>query len=346
MKKQKLISALLAISAITASVCSVFAAEEKKVTVTVNDRLIYFADQDPVISENGDTLIPVRGVFEAMDAKVSWNAKERSVYVQAKDNISRLKLYIDNPIAKKLTLTGITTMDSEDIELSTPPTLMNDRTMIPLRVVGENIGAIVDWDADTRHITITSKEYTAFVENNKTGEEESTANDALKSSLPYLYIEADKTQAEVGETVTVSLKIANTQKLPENSAYAGITATLFYDKSKLSSSACKLIVNGKEASQILSASNPDFYDNSLKYVSILMPDSDLSTQDIEDGTVSQFTFTVVDKTSTEISLSNRITDLGEDTAYMIDAGKSYNYLNLSKPTDIFIDTTPIVINAQ
>jgi len=38
------------------------------------------------------------------------------------------------------------------------PEIINSRTMLPLRFVTENLGATVDWNADTKTITITYPE--------------------------------------------------------------------------------------------------------------------------------------------------------------------------------------------
>ncbi len=41
------------------------------------------------------------------------------------------------------------------IQHDVPPTLVNDRTMLPIAIVAETLGADVDWDADARKVTIT-----------------------------------------------------------------------------------------------------------------------------------------------------------------------------------------------
>ena len=125
-------------------------------TVSVDGNMVNFADQEPVISENGDTLIPIRAVLEAMGAYVEWREKDRAVYVKAKDNIIRLLLTIDKPTMTKYTLKTLTSFDKEEITLSTPTQIMNGRTMIPLRAACEGMGAEVEWNPETRHISITS----------------------------------------------------------------------------------------------------------------------------------------------------------------------------------------------
>lgn len=343
MKKNKLISAALSALIVISSFGNVFAAETEKVTVTVDDRLVHFEDQEPVIVGDGHTLIPLRGVLEAMGASVEWDGEERSVFVKSKDNITRLKLYIDNPVMTQYTLKTITQMDSKEVELTTPPVIMNDRTMIPLRVVSENIGAVVDWDGETRRITISTKEYQNYIASSTpTVDEDSQEAPKYnpKDNLPYYYIDAE----EKDGVVTVSVNLANTDKLQEGAVLAGGTVGLYYDSTKLTALNQSVYVDGNQINSILSASNPEFLEDSIKYVFVIMPGS--NTSPISDGAVAKLTFEVVDDTETEISLSNRVvTRLGGDTTCLIQLGED-SYANLEDADQIFIDTTPVVINAD
>ena len=38
------------------------------------------------------------------------------------------------------------------IPLDVPPTIINDRTMVPLRAIFEALGAVVDWDDETKTV--------------------------------------------------------------------------------------------------------------------------------------------------------------------------------------------------
>lgn len=67
MKKQILSISLAA--ALAVSCTGIAMAEDKTPTVFVNQGQIFFDDQAPVILGEGTTLVPARGVFEAMGAK-------------------------------------------------------------------------------------------------------------------------------------------------------------------------------------------------------------------------------------------------------------------------------------
>ena len=113
-----------------------------KVSVKINGEIQTY-DQPPVIL-NDRTLVPLRGIFEALGAVVSWDEKNRTVTATKDGNM--IKLTIGSKIALKNGLT---------INLDQPPQLINDRTMVPVRFVSEALGAEVDWDETTRTVSIT-----------------------------------------------------------------------------------------------------------------------------------------------------------------------------------------------
>jgi len=113
-----------------------------KVKVFLNGKRIRF-DQPPII-QNGRTLVPVRAIFEAMNATVSWDDKTKTV--TAKKGDTTIVMTIGNKTMKK---NGVA------IELDVPPQIVNGRTLVPARAVAESFGAKVDWDGSTRTVTIT-----------------------------------------------------------------------------------------------------------------------------------------------------------------------------------------------
>ena len=47
------------------------------------------------------------------------------------------------------------TVNHEILTFDQPPTIINDRTLVPLRAIFEALGALVNWDPDTRTVTAT-----------------------------------------------------------------------------------------------------------------------------------------------------------------------------------------------
>lgn len=54
-------------------------------------------------------------------------------------------------------------INGNEIQSDVPPMIINDRTMVPARVVFENLDATVDWNPDTRQVTVKSSSGTNIV---------------------------------------------------------------------------------------------------------------------------------------------------------------------------------------
>lgn len=111
------------------------------IIVILNDKNLEFT-QSPVI-ENGTTLVPMRAIFEAMEASVEWNNDTKTV-TSAKDGIT-IKLTLDSNSA---------IVNDKEISLAVPAKLINGNTMVPLRFVSESLGTEIKWDGKSRTITI------------------------------------------------------------------------------------------------------------------------------------------------------------------------------------------------
>jgi hypothetical protein len=116
-------------------------------TMYVNDSAVEL-DVAPVIKE-GRTLLPIRWIAEPLGASVDWNSIEKKVTITLKD--TTIELWIGKSTAK---VNGVNTpIDSTNPKVV--PEIINNRTMLPLRFVTENLGCDVQWDGITQTITIT-----------------------------------------------------------------------------------------------------------------------------------------------------------------------------------------------
>lgn len=115
--------------------------ENTGIRVTVNGNYIDF-DTQPVI-QNGRTLVPVRKIFEALGAEVEWD--EPTQTVKATKGETTVILQINN---EKMYVNG-----AEKI-LDVPAQLMESRTLVPARAVGEAFGCNVSWDDPTQTVII------------------------------------------------------------------------------------------------------------------------------------------------------------------------------------------------
>lgn len=134
------------------------------VNVYVNGSSLETSDQ-PAVIMGGRTMVPMRAIFEELGCTVKWDGANRSV--TAFDKSTMLTLVINDPwifvcplkeFTDHLVINGGTPstsfINSHSIKTDVPATILNSRTMVPLRVVSESLGCKVDWNANTRTVYI------------------------------------------------------------------------------------------------------------------------------------------------------------------------------------------------
>lgn len=97
---------------------------------------IAFPDQQPVIV-NDRVLVPYRAVAEAMDFEVVWDEEARAVTASRGDRT--VVLTIDELTAK---------VNEQELTSDVAPQIINDRTMVPIRLLSESLGYDVEWVDD------------------------------------------------------------------------------------------------------------------------------------------------------------------------------------------------------
>ena len=114
-------------------------------TYTVNG-ISKESDVAPVI-RNSRTLVPIRVISEGLGAVVNWDGAERKVTIQLEtlDGNKTVELFIGK---KNYYIDGIM------YEMDVPPQIINNRTMVPIRVVSESLNCKVYWDGTERKVTV------------------------------------------------------------------------------------------------------------------------------------------------------------------------------------------------
>ena len=138
---KKLFSLLIAIVLITVGLSMPSASAATKISIFVNDKLQSYSSLATI--EKGNTLVPLRGIFESLNAKVTWNAKDRTI--DASKGNQKVWLKIGSKTAK---------VNNKNVTLAAPPKIVNGNTLVPLRFVSESLGESVKWDGATRAIVI------------------------------------------------------------------------------------------------------------------------------------------------------------------------------------------------
>ena len=144
---KKLISVILCIAVTSVTFCSTVLADSDIKVVVNGENIDFTGDQEPVI-QKGRTLVPFRAVFEKMGAEVNWF--EDIKLCEATYGSITVSIAIGDD--------KVTIGEGNVIETYVPAQIINGRTMVPLRVLSESIGADVSWDGETKTVSVTTPE--------------------------------------------------------------------------------------------------------------------------------------------------------------------------------------------
>ena len=125
---------------------SINPAHAQAIGVTVNGQPVQFQDIGPQQIE-GRTLVPVRGVLEKLGATVAFDNRTQTVIA------STPKIDIQLKIGSRTAV-----VNGNNVTLDTPAQTIANHTFVPLRFLGESLGADVSWDAATRTVRILTKD--------------------------------------------------------------------------------------------------------------------------------------------------------------------------------------------
>lgn len=106
----------------------------------------------PVIVNNR-TLVPVRAIIEGLGGTVEWNEETQVVTLTYKEDVIILT---NNSVTASL--------NGEEETLDVAPTIINNRTMFPIRYIAEGFNFDVEWVDETRTVII---EETVYVGTNE-----------------------------------------------------------------------------------------------------------------------------------------------------------------------------------
>ena len=110
--------------------------------INLNGKILSFEVPPTIVDDR--TLVPMRFLFEQMDATVEWEAETQTATVYKEDDI--ISFSIDDTDAN---------VNNAVKAMEVPARLINGKTMIPLRFLSEELGYTVDWNNDLRMVTIT-----------------------------------------------------------------------------------------------------------------------------------------------------------------------------------------------
>jgi len=113
------------------------------ISVLINEKPLIFDVQPQLI--NGRTMVPMRKIFEALGAVVTWDDATQTVSAKKDDII--INMTIDSKVMFK---------NGTPKTLDVPPTLINSRTLVPVRAIAESLNCDVQWIDATQTVKITT----------------------------------------------------------------------------------------------------------------------------------------------------------------------------------------------
>jgi len=124
----------------TLSMTSIVLAE---IRVTLDGAPIAF--DVPPQTINDRTMVPLRAIFEALNANIDWNDSTQTV-TATRDGVV-VVMRVGDPV---ITVAG------NNVTLDVPPQIVNERTLVPARAVAESFGVNVDWNGGTQTVILTT----------------------------------------------------------------------------------------------------------------------------------------------------------------------------------------------
>lgn len=129
---------------------------ENEITVMINgEKLISDvpAQRLPVYDEQGGyvgdrVMLPIRAISQKLNLDVHWDAEDEGITLYRNNNLYLMWVNMDTAFH----LDGLSL--GKSYEMDVPPTIINSRTLVPVRAVAELLGATVKWIPETNTVDI------------------------------------------------------------------------------------------------------------------------------------------------------------------------------------------------
>ena len=100
----------------------------------------------PPILKDGRVMVPMRAIFEALGAEISWDGE--NLRVSGSKGYTSVALTIGETTAQ---------LNGNAVELDVPAEIADGRTLVPTRFVAESLGSRVHWDPARRLVQIITR---------------------------------------------------------------------------------------------------------------------------------------------------------------------------------------------
>lgn len=96
---------------------------------------------------SGRTMVPIRAIVEAMGGTIGWDGATEKITISARGNT--IEVWVDK---KDIYINGVKS------QMDVAPTVINERTYVPVRFIAENLNSSVDWINSTNEAVIIFEE--------------------------------------------------------------------------------------------------------------------------------------------------------------------------------------------
>lgn len=139
--------------AVCLTLCPLSALAANDVAVQINGTPLEFDVPAQIINDR--TMVPMRKIFETFGFVVQWIESSRTI-ISINNNII-IAMGIDSTVMNVTNLAEAPEKQNVTYTLDSPPVIVGDRTLVPVRAIAESLGKDVNWDDLTRTVLITDK---------------------------------------------------------------------------------------------------------------------------------------------------------------------------------------------
>ncbi len=176
------------------------------------------------VIKDGRTLVPVRGVFESLGFSVNWDSATNKASIS--DSKHEVAIYKN---------ASYFYADSKEYHPDVPAQIIDGSMYLPLRSIGEAVGADISWDAETKTAKIGYEGKIVNVKCKVVEQSQNTNSNITKEKLLKI-CEANKSlfaekahlavkysSAQIDSVIAESLKYPNTATFQDEDKYVIIT---------------------------------------------------------------------------------------------------------------------------
>ena len=224
-RKRAIIALAMAGLIVVGTIASAFAVSS--VAITVNGQSVQ--SEASFINGNGRTMVPISFIAERLGYSVTWQADTRTAIFKSKD------VTVDMKVG-----TNYFTRNGTKVDMDTYSVINKNRTIVPLNAVATALGSKVEWDSNTRVVSVVSGTGVAEVPvttpageiadnipaySNKTIKEFNTTKELLNSKY-FEYMVEDEIDEETSIVFDfiVDKKVTKSIKSLEDFEFDGINA--------------------------------------------------------------------------------------------------------------------------